>query len=125
LPGHENNYVPRSEYLFKVLHPLLEDLLALGSSYERLFDDFEVFLALVFAEVTYDERQRIWGPPGRFAWKYSHDHERNPFTAIVTKAQQQKESWSFLRAGLFSGSYERFEKVANGYRKSLDGLHWF
>ncbi|NTU50275.1 MAG: hypothetical protein HGA87_05245 [Desulfobulbaceae bacterium] len=42
LPGHEKNYVPLSEYLFKILQPKLDDILFIGRNYERSFDEFEV-----------------------------------------------------------------------------------
>ena len=65
LPGYERHYVPINEYLFKVLQPPMEDLLFLGKSYELLFDKFEVFYALVYADLTYkenDEFPHLWGP---------------------------------------------------------------
>lgn len=49
LPGHERYYAARSEYLFKLLQPELDDELFLGKDYEALFDRFEVLLALVSA----------------------------------------------------------------------------
>ena len=71
LPGYENHYTPRSEYLLKLLQPLLEDLLFLGVGYEPLFDRFEVLYAMQHA---YDRKQDgagTWGPVGRFGWKHS------------------------------------------------------
>jgi hypothetical protein len=70
LPGHERQFTPRSEYLFKVVQPLVEDLLYLGRGYEATFDRYEVLAALVYVDL---QKQRghgtAWGPPGRFAWK--------------------------------------------------------
>ena len=125
LAGHENNYAPRSEYLFKVAQPPLEDLFSLGSSYERLFDEFEVFLALVFADQRREKGGRVWGPPGRFAWKYCANHDRNPFMNVVRKAEEMKAAWDPLRTGFFGGTYERFEAVVAEYKKLLDGLTWY
>jgi len=126
LPGHEKNYVPRSEYLFKVLQPILEDVLFLGRSYEQIFDRFEVYLALVFADLAYEKRERVWGPPGRFAWKYSgQTHAANPFTTLTSEAGRERENWGPLRAGLFRGSYERFKEIADGYQALLEKLNWW
>ena len=66
LPGHEQQFVPMNEYLFKLLQPMLEDALFLGHSYETLFDRFEVLFALecslmIVATGDYSP----WGPPGR------------------------------------------------------------
>lgn len=69
LPGHEHQYVPRSEYLFKLLQPTLDDLLFLGRDYEQDFDRFEVLLTLVYADLEQEQfkgSHGIWGPIGRF-----------------------------------------------------------
>lgn len=126
-PGYERYYVPRSEYLFKALQPVLDDTLFLGRSYEQLFDRFEVLYALTYADLHYDKRQEeMWGPPGRFVWKYSaRSVEANPFVSITAEAERAGDKWAPLRAGLFRGSYERFRQIADGYREgSLNGLHW-
>jgi hypothetical protein len=123
LPGHERKYVPRSEYLFKLLQPILDDLLFLGRDYERHFDQLEVFLALVHADLASQESRSTWGPPGRFAWKF-HDYDVNPLKELIADAKQQKESWGPLKAGLFGGDYTRFEKTANAYTDRVSGLGW-
>ena len=61
LPGHESNYVPVSEYVFKDLQPLADDVLFLGADYEQQFDRLEV---LIFLE------SGGWAPVGRFGWKH-------------------------------------------------------
>lgn len=122
LPGHEKHYVPRSEHLFKFLQPLLEDLLFLGRNYESLFDRFEIFLALIYA----DTMNRDWGPPGRFAWKYSSPiRAENPFTALIEEAGKYGDKWAPLKAGFFQGSYKRFQEIADSYKKRLDKLSWW
>jgi hypothetical protein len=126
LPGHERHYVPRSEYLFKLLQPMLDDILFLGRDYEQYFDRFEVLLALVHADLeqVQSKRTHVWGPIGRFGWKV-RDSETNPLKDILAEAERQKESWGPLNAGLFGGSYTRFEKIAAEYAKLISGLNWF
>lgn len=93
LPGHDRHYAPRSEYLFKVLQPIIEDILFLGKSYEQAYDIFEIYHALVYADLTYDSRSQSWGPPGRFAWKYSSSEgDRNPFSEITSEARQHGDN---------------------------------
>jgi hypothetical protein len=126
LPGHEKQYVPRSEYLYKELQPLVDDVLFLGKSYESLFDRYEVLQALVYADLHESEARRIWGPIGRFGWKYAGtEGELNPFTRIIAEAARQKEKWPPLQVGLFRGSYERFSEVATAYEGLLKGLNWW
>lgn len=114
--------MPRSEHLFKSLQPSLEDLLFLGRSYESLFDRFEVFLALVYADIT----NNSWGPPGRFAWKYSKRlGEENPFSELIDEAKKDGDMWASLKAGFFQGSHKRFQEIADSYKERLDKLGWW
>lgn len=122
IPGHEQHLVPRSEYLFKMLQPRMEDLLFLGSSFEDLFDRFEIFLALVHTDL--DAGHRYWGPKGRFAWKFRNRLGEDPYTRLVTEAEESGPNWAPLEAGLFGGSIDRFTEVANGFRTHLQGLTW-
>jgi uncharacterized caspase-like protein len=122
LPGQEKKYVPRSEHLFKILQPTLEDMLFLGRSYESLFDAFEVMFALVYSDITGLD----WGPPGRFAWKYrSPFNDVNPFNQIVDEAKKEQEKWGPIRASLFDSSINKFIKVSDSYREILKRLSWF
>lgn len=122
LPGHERHYTPQSEYLFKRVQPIVEDMLFLGARYENLFDRFEIFYALTNAD--YDDRP--WGHPGRFCWKYrSRMANSDPFSAMVEEAKREGQNWPPLRVGLFGGSLERFLKIAEQFKTELlDKLHW-
>jgi len=123
LPGQEKKYVPRSEHLFTLLQPVLEDLLFLGRGYEQYFDEFEVLMALAFAHAT----QHGWGPPGRFAWKHSSrlGLGQSPYRQIVEQAEKYGTEWQPLRAGLFDGSLDNFKKQAEAYGERLSKLGWW
>jgi hypothetical protein len=127
LPGYERNYTPRSEYLFKMLQPALEDQLFLGRSYERLFDKFEILTALVYADLTTTRvvDGDVWGPPGRFAWKHTgRFSESSPYSELLDEARKARDKWGPLRAGLFDGSYDRFQEVSDAYAKRLARIAW-
>lgn len=124
IPGHENNYTPLSEYLFKVLQPKLDDLLFLGKNYEYAFDTFEVFFALATADMRQARSQRVWGPIGRFGWK-NREGDGSPLGRVIAEARRMKDSWPPLRAGLFGGDFERFNKVATEYAQLIGALQWF
>lgn len=109
LPGHERNYVPVSEYLFKQLQPKFDDLLFLGTDYEACFDRFEVFLSLACE----DQEDDFCRFGGRFAWKFARGQEGSPFHRIMKEAETHKDSWPPLRSGMFGGSYERFKIAAD------------
>ena len=126
IPGYERNYVPKSEYLFKALQPVIDDLLFLGNSYEAIFDRFEIFLALVYADLDNRELSNLWGPPGRFAYKHrDRGREGGPYDEIVKEAKSHGDNWAPLKAGFFGGSYERFNEISSAYEKLISGLNWF
>jgi hypothetical protein len=118
LPGHETDRYPRSEHLCHVLRPILEEALFLGRDYERLFDHFEVLLALAFADFRDPSGDNCWGPPGRFAYKERRGD--SPMAALIDEAQLHGDAWPPLATGLFGGKCERFLKVAGGYKQLLD-----
>jgi hypothetical protein len=120
LPGHERNFVPRSEHLFKVLQPELEDLLLLGRSYESLFDEFEILLSLVYLDLSGND----WGPIGRFGWKQRRGHGRSPYDQLVSEAESEGATWGPVQAGLFKGDPGQFSKSATALRENLKQLHW-
>lgn len=109
--------------MFKALRPLLDDLLFLGGGYELLFDRYEILRALVFADLTDIE----WAPVGRFGWKHcGRGIKGSPFAGVLAEAEQQKDAWGPIRAGLFRRSYARFEQVAKKFASErLDKLQWY
>lgn len=123
LPEYKDKYTPESEYLFKTLQPVLEDLLFLGAGYEQLFDRYEILRALMYADAT----NSGWGPVGRFGWKYtSRRSPDNPYTELREEAALQQDQWGPLRAGLFRGSYKQFDHTAQRYEAELlSRLNWF
>jgi len=123
LPGHERYYVARSEYIFKLLQPELDDDLFLGKDYEALFDRFEVLLALVSATHRKASGPRVWGPVGRFGWKHSED--QNPLKDVLKEAEQLKEKWEPFKAGLFGIDFEFFWQAATEYSAEIGQLGWF
>jgi hypothetical protein len=119
-------YTARSDHLLTAIQPVVEDEIFLGRRYEETFDQFEIMLALVFADVKGGLEGRIWGPPGRFAWKENgFNVGGGPFSSFVENAKKQGQSWPALKAGFFRGSHERFAEVAEGYKELIGRLNWF
>jgi len=119
-----NYYAPRSEYMFKLIQPIVDDVIFLGESFESVFDKCEIFIALSY--YYYSEAFREsggWGPPGRFAWKYL-DSGETALTDMINEAERMKDEWAPLKAGFFGGSYEKFRKVADGYIEFMKKLNW-
>ncbi|WP_428683430.1 caspase family protein [Reyranella sp.] len=125
LPGRERNFAPVSEHLFSTLQSPLEEALFLGRSYEGLFDRFEIILALAFADERDRQKEFVWGPPGRFAWKYRRGHGASAYDLLVSEAKKRGNAWGPLVAGMFQGSIERFVAIADAYKREvLDQLRW-
>lgn len=114
------HHVPRSEYLFKLLQPTLEDLLFLGKRYERYFDEFEVLLALAYI----DETRRHWGPIGRFGYKHSGRRGDGPYKSITENIAGPNASWELFEAGIFDIDDAEFKTLVQEYTERLNGLHW-
>ena len=126
LPGMAQKYVPRSEHQLAALQPIVEDQLFLGRKYQDLFDQFEIMLALVHADLTPGGVFPFWGPPGRFAYEErSPFGERKPFTAFVNSVRAQGQSWPGFSFGFFDGALTRFEEVAGGYAALIQRMSFF
>ena len=117
LPGHDRFLYPRSEYLLGSIQPVVEDLLFLGLGYEVFFDRFEILYALVYADLTENSNEYVWGPPGRFCYKGRRGG--GPFEEMFNEASAAKSSWAPLAAGFFQGSIERFLHVAASYKTEV------
>ncbi|UNC15905.1 caspase family protein [Acidiphilium multivorum] len=123
LPGLEQKYVPRSEHQLRTLQPIVEDQLFLGLRYEDLFDQFEIMLALVCADLAPPGHTAYWGPPGRFAYlERSLISGIKPFSTFVETVRTQGQSWPGFAAGFFNGSLTRFEEVAQGYAELINTI---
>jgi hypothetical protein len=113
-----------SEYLFKILQPKLDDILFVGKSYERSFDEFEILFALVVADLKRQRDGHVWGPIGRFGWKQQR-RDNAPLQRIISEAHAMGENWELIKAGLFGGKLERFNGVADDSQQKISGLNWW
>lgn len=121
-PELGNKYTPLSEYLHSTLRPSMDELLQLGLEFDRIFDRFEILLALVHGE----NYLNSWGPVGRFGWKLrNRSSETSEWAALETEAKEKGEDWGPLRAGLFGGSMDRFLAARQGlWDNVLTKLGW-
>jgi hypothetical protein len=118
IPGHDKHRVPRSEHLLISLREIVEPHLKLGSRFEGVFDEFEVLVALIFADLS----GREWGPPGRFAYKQRHIDD--PLDRVSKQAEVKGVEWEVLRAGFFDGSLENFNKTRSAFLEQLGSSWW-
>ncbi|WP_447748329.1 caspase family protein [Aeromonas veronii] len=125
IPEHKNNYTPLSEYLYKLIQPELDNLFFIGKSYDNTFDEFEILLALVIADLKIQADYTPWGPIGRFGWKHKRGYS-SPFKKMCNEAEIRKNDWPPIKAGMFGGDYSRFKLVVEEYEnRILNNLHWY
>lgn len=120
LPGLDRRYAARSERIFSVIRPTIDNLLFLGKSYEKLFDQFEVYASLMCTNLT----AHSWGPIGIFGWKYDRSDE-SPFHQIVKYAEESGKEFELLKSGCFSGSLDKLLKASETLKGRLDKLGWW
>jgi uncharacterized caspase-like protein len=125
LPGHERHYTPISEYLYKIIQPKLDDTFFVGKGYEDSFDTFESLFALVIADLNKQKGRGVWGPVGRFGWKYHRGRYGSPLERILKQASDAGAAWGPLKAGFFGGSLERLKNVADEYSNMIGKLNWW
>lgn len=121
LPGHERQFVPVSEYLYKELQPVADDVLFLGTNYETQFDRTELLIALECASSSGG-----WGPVGRFGWKHkSRRGLASPLDALIAEAEAAGDSWEPIKGGLFQGSLDTFRRTVTEFKPMVERLSWF
>jgi hypothetical protein len=122
-PGHEQQHAPRSDYLFKLLQPLADDILFLGTEYEKTFDKMELIMGLEYMQIVHPELiaedEEVWGPPGRSAWM-----GRSAIDLLVKEAKAAGDTWPPLVGGLFGGSFERFLQLTGALSRLTAQLRW-
>lgn len=122
----ERRYTPLSDYLSPEIQPLLDDIFFVGKRYDECFDTFEILLAWVVADLNIQKGHNLWGPVGRFAWKWQRSHGADQYTILERSALEQRDNWPPIKAGMFGGDFSRLEVVMTGYRTDLmANLHWF
>jgi hypothetical protein len=122
IPGCDRTYTPESDYMQKTLRPILTELLYLGAGYDQLFDRYEILRALMYADLTGGG----WAPIGRWGTRHLHGMgDATAYTGLRAEAAEKKDQWGPLRAGLFGGSYARFEKTAAQVEELFKKLNRF
>lgn len=124
LPQFIRHYTPVSDHFFLSLHPALDKLIVVGKQYEAFFDQFEVLIALLHSDLV--KRQEAFY--GRFVWKYRRlvsDSPTNSLVVLRKEAEQDGDKWPLFQAGLFGGSFDRFDKAYEVICQQIENSNWF
>jgi len=101
----ERRKTPLSDHLFEMFDstPLRE--LAFGQDFQQLFDEWEILIAMVFADTFRDNQSGFggWAPVGRFSWRDQYSNN----SILKSFKKQLSPEWAPLKAGLFNSDVER------------------
>ena len=95
------------------------------SDYDRFFDEFEMVLSVVYADIALNGQYSgdltyLRGPPGRFVWKSVRRGSSRDFLAEL-KANS-RIAQGLCSAGLFGGRLQTFGAVVDGLRAHIQTL---
>lgn len=112
--------------LRRVIRGALAEIIPQEDEYERNFIAFEYLFSLIHADLQARENvsDYFWGPPGLFLSERELRGGAVTMMAVKQQAKEQGDEWPPLKAGLFGGSYERFEKVVAGVEEELQIGRW-
>jgi len=103
----ENEYTPLSEHLMVTLRPLLREFIPDEAEYEKMFDKFEILLAM---KMTDDILHRdgdhswIWFPSGRFTWKARRHYGNTILVDFENEIKTEGQEWGPVNAGIFQST---------------------
>lgn len=121
LPHFEGEGLLIHKHLYRVLRQPLSDIIPHDDDYLTHFIIFEYFLSLTHADLRTEgqDAEYFWGPRGLFMSEAQARSKSPIMKAVKRHAKEQAKDWAPLKAGLFNGSYERFQQLAKGIEEAL------
>jgi NAD-dependent SIR2 family protein deacetylase len=125
LTNSQNDPYALNRHLFEALKGPFAELLPIDDEYQRNFNTFEYLLTLIHADLQAKVNvsdSYFWGPRGLFMSERERRNGSPTMTTVKKQAEELRNEWPPLKAGLFDGSYERFEKVLAGVQDVLGSI---
>lgn len=116
---------PISDHLEQLLREYLMEYIPDDEQYINCFDRFEYLFALVSADLREKYQKPIRGPIGCFLWRNRDYPERNIISEIEDESNLERDNWLPIRAGLFDGSFERFQHIKDEFEKFFREIPYF
>ena len=70
----EDYKYPMNEYIYKIIQPVLEDIMFMGDGYEETYLNAELLISLFQASLNYSfNPNEVWGAEGRFKYKLRYN----------------------------------------------------
>jgi hypothetical protein len=116
-PG-KRNHTPVSDYLALILREPLRNVLPRDAQFDRCFNQFEYLWTLLHIDLRTQLGSSQW-VIGRYLWSdHKHyDFKETDLERLYREIGDSGENWPGLKAGLFGGSFQRFQAA----RREFDG----
>lgn len=123
-PNNPQKATPPTESFFNSLRTPFKEFLRQDIQYQKCFNRFEYLLALVCADLYEKENNRVIGTLGHLArlfpslldpFSHNEQYESELIREIKTEAARANNDWLPLQAGLFDGSIDRFNTIAQKF----------
>ena len=127
LTDSQNDPYALNRHIFEALKGPFAEILPIEDEYRRSFNTFEYLLTLIHADLQAKlnvSDSYFWGPPGLFMSERERRNGSPTMRTVKKQAEELRNEWPPLKAGLFDGSYERFEKVLAGVQDVLGINRW-
>jgi len=112
----KNHFVPVSDHLQILFKEHFNEYLPDEKQFINIFDRFEYLFALVYTDIREKNKNTISGPVGCFLWR-NRDEPEHIIKKIDKESSEKRDNWPILKAGLFDGSYERFQYIQKEYHE--------
>jgi hypothetical protein len=91
-----------------VLKPSVTD----EEDYERLFDQLELLLSMIFLRTRMDQgKSSTWTIPGRWTWKDLYGEGDGPADILLEEIAREQRQWKPVIGGFLGGDIERVNEL--------------
>jgi len=121
----ENYKTPLSTYLHQLLEPFFIKNLYNAKEFQDKFDLFEYLLSLNYFHLVGPKWGHDWAPWGEYQWRKFGGLRGKTYilNEFIKEAEIQKDDWRPLKAGMFNGNYQEFEKTRIKLDEFLNKLY--
>ena len=112
LPDLNKRFTPLSDYLHARLQPVLKHSVTDEEDYERLFDQLELFLSMIYLRTSMDQGiSPKWTIPGRWIWKDLYGQGDGPADILLEEIAREQRQWKPVIGGFLGGDIGRVNEL--------------
>lgn len=112
LPGLDNKITPLGDYLHARLWHLLKPVVIDEEDYDRLFDQLELLLSMIYLRYRMDQgKDSRWTIPGRWVWKDRYGQGDGPADILLREISREQGQWKPVQGGFFGGDIGRVNEI--------------